>query len=208
MKNPSVERVAETHFFILPVLEDYFENYIINPEVIKAVFPPELQHVRNQKEYWETTHNRSFFNMGTLIRLGSAVETGLRDYYMGKKGLANLIDLRADPEFKKGIFQRIQNWQSDGVVGLYRTQLSYDLTSNADLPLMQELMNHRHLFAHNSGLVDDEYIRNHQRITGIDISADVGRSGYPAQDVYWFRPLKKLPEFIEGSRRFFHNLPT
>ena len=72
---------------------------------------------------------------------------------------------------------------------------------------MREIMTHRHLYAHCSGLVDNKYMENLIEITGIDIRGRVAALGYPEQEVYWFEPLGRLAQFIESARRFFSALP-
>jgi hypothetical protein len=106
-----------------------------------------------------------------MIRLGTAIELGLREYYMDRKGHSTLAELRSDPRYEKNIFQQVQSWQPHGVIVLYKNEIEYDLTGNPHLQSIQETMMHRHLYAHNSGLLDDEYIDRIQRITGEDISS-------------------------------------
>ncbi len=72
---------------------------------------------------------------------------------------------------------------------------------------MREVMLHRHLYAHRSGVVDEKYLKDHVAVTGTDIKPAVKAEGFPGQDVYWFRPLQSLSDFIEASRRFFRLLP-
>jgi hypothetical protein len=132
-------------------------------------------------------------------------------YYMDRKSYSTLIDLRNDARCKKGIFQRVQNWQGvNGVISLYRDEIGYDLTTNSHLHAIQEAMMHRHLYAHNSGLLDDEYIDNIRQITGEDIRThpSLAQSNHPAEDVYWFEPLDRLNLHIEEARRFFRRFPS
>jgi hypothetical protein len=85
---------------------------------------------------------------------------------------------------------------------------NYDLTTNPELSAIQEAMMHRHLYAHNSGLVDDDYIDKLRRITGHDLASDSRISAsYPNDDTYWFEPLKSLNTLIESTRRFFRAFP-
>ncbi len=72
---------------------------------------------------------------------------------------------------------------------------------------MREIMVHRHLYAHNSGVVDEKYVQDIQLVTAQSIETLLVEHGYPDEDIYWFELLKNLPEFIEGSRRFFRELP-
>lgn len=206
MKNPEVERVAETHYYIRPTLKIALKQHVL-AEDGQQIFP-------NCSTYWDVfTHRFSdrFFDMGTLIRAAASVETGLRDYYMLKKGYTNLTQLRQDPGYKKNIFQRIMPWHDpDGAVELLRSDryIEFDLNTIDEFPLLQELMHHRHLYAHNLGIIDDDYIKNLKKLTGIDIMVHPAINDvYPSEDVFWFEPLTRLNVFIEAVRRFFRKLP-
>lgn len=65
----------------------------------------------------------------------------------------------------------------------------------------------RNLYAHNVGIIDDEYIEDWKRLTGEDLLAVMTASGYPASDAYWFRPLLELSAYIENLREFVRALP-
>ncbi|TLD43480.1 MAG: hypothetical protein JETT_0298 [Candidatus Jettenia ecosi] len=198
-----VNRIAEVHFYLRPLLSSSLRKQLINPDVKTIVGGYE-----NYYDFWHGSYNDRFFDMTTMIRLGTVVENCLKYYYMTRKGHKNLIDLKADPNYKKNIFQRIQNYQSDGALKIYRDALGYELTSNPHLKSMQEAMMHRHFYAHNAGLLDDEYIDNIKKITGADLTADPNIAvSYPHQDTYWFEPLKNLKFFIEEARRFFAQFP-
>ena len=94
------------------------------------------------------------------------------------------------------------------MIELYKSELQYDLKTNLHLKAVQEAMMHRHLYAHNSGLLDDNYIKRIKQITGEDLlSLPEVSTHYPATDTYWFRPLKRLNLFIEEARRFFRIFP-
>lgn len=73
---------------------------------------------------------------------------------------------------------------------------------------MRELMVYRHLYAHRSGVVDEQFIRDHRSITATDLTPEFAKLGYPDQDVYWFEPLHQLNDLITTARRFFRNLPA
>ncbi|NGZ07632.1 MAG: hypothetical protein G8237_14905 [Magnetococcales bacterium] len=158
----------------------------------------------NYGEYWERSFSDRFFDMGTMIRLGTSIEIGLKSYYMKKKLYSSLTELKSDPHCSQNIFQRIQPWNtSGGAINLFYQQIGCDLNTNSFLLSVQEIMLHRHLYAHNSGLIDDKYIERYKTLTGIDISSDEKLIDYPSQDIYWFEPLKKLNEFIDYTREFF-----
>lgn len=203
MDNPGIERVAETQYMIRPVLKAALTKQVLMQEG-KNMFP-------NCETYWDAWTQRlsdKFFDMGTLIRAAASVETSLRDYYMLKKGYLNLTQLRQDPKYKQNIFQRIMPWNnSDGAIQLLMS-VGVDLTIINELAMLQELMLHRHLYAHNLGVIDDQYIERLKKLTGNDLLADQKiSSSYPAQDVVWFEPLGRIDSFIEAVRNFFHKLP-
>lgn len=203
MDNPGIERVAETHYMIRPVLKGALTNQVLMPGG-KQIFP-------NCSTYWDVWTQRlsdRFFDMGTLIRAAASVETTLRDYYMLKKGHQNLTQLRQDPQYKQNIFQRLMPWNgADGVIPLF-LNVGVNLTTLPELPVLQELMLHRHLYAHNLGVIDDQYIDRLKRLTGKDLLTDATIStSYPAQDVVWFEPLGRINDFIEAVRKFFRQLP-
>jgi hypothetical protein len=187
---------------------------LIEATLREIVINPEVKHIvgdfATDYDLWRGTLADRFFDMGTMVRLGTAIELGLRSYYMDRKGHSTLVDLRNDPRYQKNIFQRVQSGQPNGVIVLYSDAIGYDLTSNPHLQSIQETMMHRHLYAHNSGLLDDEYIEKIQRITGEDIRTRPAftSSNYPAEDVYWFEPLTRLNVFIEEARRFFRQFPS
>lgn len=199
-----INRVAETHYLLRWQLASKLKESVITPEGKAFVGDYDTYH-----DFWCGTYGDRFFDMTTMIRLGTAVEQNLKRYYMHRKGYATLAELRTDPSIKKGIFQRVQSWQDNGVIPLYERELGYDLKGHPHLKPMQEMMTHRHLYGHNSGLLDDEYIENILEITGEDVRTlpTIAESRYPDEDVYWFEPLKKLNHFIEEARRFFRSFP-
>ena len=149
-----INKVAETQSFLRHFLVSLLKKTKINTEV-KKIFG----NYNTYYDYWHASFNDRFFDMGTFIRLGSEIELCLRHYYMDKKGYKNLLELNKDPSCVKGVFQRVQNCKQGSAIYLYKTELGYDLTTNKELIKIQEIMMHRHLYAHNSGLVDDEYIK-------------------------------------------------
>jgi hypothetical protein len=202
MRSRDLERVAETHFFIRPVLTSALKKHVLAAEGQKH-FPG----CSNYHDAWSKSFSDKYFDMGSLIRAAASVETGLRDYYVQKKGYANLTLLHADPQYKQNIFQRIMPWsKKDGAVDLFKS-IGVDITAKQAFPVVQQLMLHRHLYAHNAGVIDAKYIANLKKLTGQDISQEKGvQSVFPAQDVVWFEPLARLNLFIEGARSFLRDL--
>lgn len=82
-----------------------------------------------------------------------------------------------------------------------------DLEKLSDFPTIQELMLHRHLYAHNLGVIDDSYIEDLKNLTGTDLldKPEIS-SKYPAEDVYWFEPLGRINLYIEAVRGFCNEL--
>ena len=198
-----INRVAETQFSIRPQLVLALKKSLLTDtarKVTKSTY-------QNYFDMWTGSFSDKFFDMGTIIRLGSVIEGCLKQYYMNKKGYTNILQLRTDPKYKQGIFQRIQD-PTGGVIKLFIDELNFDLTIITELKLIQEAMQHRHLYAHNSGIIDDDYIAKILKITGIDLLQNPQiLNVYPAQDVYWFKPLERINEFIEATRRFFAAFP-
>lgn len=203
MRSPDLERVAETHFMIRPTLRLALNKIVLTAEG-QAISPG----CSTYFDVWTKSCSDKFFDMGTLIRAAASVETSLRDYYTQKKGHVNLSQLRQDPNYKKNIFQRVMPWHgNDGAIALLKT-VNVDIAAIPELQTIQELVIHRHLYAHNLGVIDDEYIKNLKRLTAVDLQADpTVAAQYPAQDVFWFEPLGRLPVFIEAVRSFVRTLP-
>lgn len=200
-----INRIAETHFLLRPVLVSALKN-----QVITGAGKPYSSGAKNYYEFWSGTLSDKFYDMGVFIRLGAEIEICLRDYYMNKKGHSNLLQLNSDPKYKQGIFQRILPWQNKATdaVDLFKTEIGYDLNTNVLLSKIQELMVLRHLYAHNTGLINNKFITDYKKITGIDVlSIPEIKSHYPAEDCYYFAPLGNLSDFIESTRSFFRSFP-
>jgi hypothetical protein len=158
-------------------------------------------------EFWVNSLNENFYDMGTLIRLGTEIELGLKYFYMQRKGHLNLVALEQDPNYQMNIFQRLMPWTNNNTIDLYKSQIHYELTSNTKLKDMQELMLYRHLYAHNAGLLNDKFIFDFHRLTQKNISNFSSASTFPQEDTYFFEPLKRLNQFIEDAREFFFEFP-
>ena len=203
MRSTDLERVAETHFMIRSSLDSALKKSLLTPEG-QAMSPG----CSTYFDVWTRSYSDRFFDMGTLIRAAASVETSLRDYYVRRKGHLNLSQLRQDPNYKKNIFQRVMPWHgNDGAIALMKT-VNIDITVIPELSTVQELVLHRHLYAHNLGVIDDEYIKNVRRLTAFDLQMNpTVAAQYPGQDVVWVEPLKRLPTFIEAVRSFLRALP-
>lgn len=195
-KNRAIDDVALTHFTMRPMLVNTLRgSAILQPELVGGA--------TNWLDFWVNSFNDRFFDMGTFARLGSAVEATLRDYYMRLKKHKNVAELKTDPDYKQNIFQRIlPNKSGDGDCVKLFEKIGVDLKGKTGFAAVQEMMLHRHLYVHNSGVVDEDYLAKHSFILGTDITPDVTTQGYPNEDVVWFRPLGQLQRFIEASRSF------
>jgi hypothetical protein len=96
--------------------------------------------------------------------------------------------------------------KANGAIAMFKT-IGVDLTMQRDLPALQELMLHRHLYAHHLGVVDDQYLAKLKALTGRDLRSEGLFAHYPVQDSYWFEPLGRLNAFIEAVRSFWRELP-
>lgn len=203
MRSHDLERVAETHFMLRWTLERSLKTSFLSSEEITR----QGGDVRTMYDTWVRSRSNWYFDMGTFIRAGAAVETALRNAYMTAMGHANVGSLRSDPAYKRGIFQRILPWQPDQGVALLAS-VGHDLSMSPDLREVQELMLHRHLYAHAAGVIDDDYIDRLKQLTGEDLRANPRiMASYPQEDVVWFEPLGRLNTFIEAARRFLRPLP-
>ncbi len=192
-----VERVAETHFFIRHRLQRSLESWQLDSGA-RDVFGT------NAESYWgvwTAGYGDRFFDMATFIRLGTAVENGLRHFHREVSGK------RIDDH---GVFQRLV--KPDVLGRLFVEDCGVGLEALASFAEMREVMVHRHLFAHRAGLVDDKYVSDLKAVTGQDISHDLAALGFPDEDVYWFTPLRRLGPsstdagLIEAARRFFRDV--
>lgn len=200
----SINVVAETHFFLKPKLILSLKGTSITEQGKKYVLG-----CSNYFEYWEKSRGERFFDMGTLIRLGTGIEKGLKYYYMEKMGYKNLQDLKNDRRCKRGIFQRVHPSTSrNTVVDLFMGQLEYDLNSNSKFRKIQQIMLYRNLYAHNSGLLDDEFLARYKELPSIDLPLPPEtQKSCRYQDTYYFEPLEALGDYIEDTRSFFKELP-
>jgi hypothetical protein len=193
--------LREQHFYLRPVLVNALRQQIITDEGRQFLGGA----YANYLEYWQAAFGDKFFDMPTMVRLGTAIESGLRQYYRQtmegrSRGLSNLT------QQPPAIFQRLGNRGQTAVTLIYH-DLNYDLTTNPHFQAAREVMVHRHLFAHRAGLLDDKYIAELKEVTGEDIRPELTGSGYPEEEVYWWRPLSKLNQYIEEISRFLKRLP-
>ena len=167
MRSSDLERVAETQFLVRRTLISALKRRTLTVEGQKLSPGCSTYH-----DVWTKSFSDRYFDMGTLIRAAASVETGLRDFYVQKCGYANLTQLRNDPRYKQNIFQRIMPWSGkDGAKALFKT-IGVDLTKVSDYSVAQELVLHRHLYAHNLGVIDAKYVADLKKLIGRDISTE------------------------------------
>lgn len=146
--------------------------------------------------------------MAFIIRIGSVIENGLREFYMAKRGLNSIQELKqTDDIFRLNvIFQRLKQ-REDGrdAISIFN-KIGISITDNIHYKKIAEILEHRHLYAHNSGFVDDKYIFKIIEITGEDIRGKLTQYGYPEKDVQWLRPLNKITEYASVVEEFLNTL--
>ncbi len=194
-----VERVAEVHLHLRSRLERALEAVVLTEEGRQFLSTDAATY----RQYWEQTYGDRYFDMGTLQRLATAVESGLRHYHRAVAGAERGHQVATTD---RGIFQQLVHPAK--LLKLYQDDCGYDLSSNPGWPRMRELVVHRHLYAHRSGLVDDLYINDFREVRGEDLLPQIASLGYPDEEVLWFSPLKQLGLFIEDVRLFFRHLPA
>lgn len=197
----NVNRIAETQFMIRPRIIDFLQQDTLTPEG-KAMLSANTYY-----EFWVNNFHDRFYDMGTLIRLGTEIENGLKYYYMEKKGYKTLLELKSGPNYSMGIFQRVMPWTQNNVIELFKKEIGYELDNNPKIKDIQEIMLYRHLYAHSSGLLNNKFITDYGALTDKDVLASLGATAYPSEDVYFFEGLNNLNKYIEETRRFFSNLP-
>jgi len=102
-------------------------------------------------EMWTAGFGDRFFDLSTLVRLASAIESGLRDFHGAHGGNA--------PD--RGFYQRIA--KPAGATALadkFLQDCNYKIRTNEAWLRVREIMHHRHLYAHRNGVVDESYITN------------------------------------------------
>jgi len=165
-RNAEVERIAETHFMIRPEITQALRRIRIpsEPHVRKIVGDPETYLDR-----WQAMYGDRFVDMTTMVRLGTAIETGLRTCHRAFGGNTS----------GRGLYQRIVRPQE--IVRRFKDDCHYDLSTNSAWDKMREIMVHRHLYAHNSGVVDEKYVQDIQLVTAQSIETLLVERGYPTK---------------------------
>lgn len=207
----AVNRVATAQFIIFYTAESALKR---SPILDKTRFPG----IDNMLELLQSDHSWDFMLMGNFMRLGGELEIFLGHYYAEKKGV-NWREVKSHlpKPFKNGtIFQRVRSSQKNNLIDLYRQELGIDLAALKHFRTVQEYFVHRHLYVHQTGLVDRRYLEQIEEILGSAerqrIEQAVLATGQAATVeevvVYWFEPLKKrFRETIEEAKAFILELP-
>jgi hypothetical protein len=204
----NLNRIGETLYILKFQVEKALGNMALNSD------PRIQQFTKGHRTYldlWRSQFNDKFFDMATFVRLGSETELAFRNYYMDQKGHSSILNLKRDPAVKnKGnIFQRVKKSSTENLQTLYLSELQIDLMQIPEFAKVIEFIIHRHLYTHNSGIIDDQYLADLKDTCGIDLlsTTQITSLGYPNQDVYWFEPLKRLPAFYEAIKATIYKLP-
>ena len=156
-------------------------------------------------DLWCATLSDKFYDMTTIVRLGTIIEGCLKDYYQDKKGFSNRKQLNDHIDSNQNVFQQVLPWHSDGVLNRIKAEFSVDSFSISELPVLQETMLLRHLYAHNSGLIDEKFVRDYKRLIGTDLGdANSAYKNFENQDYYYFEPLSRVSNYLSETERFFH----
>ena len=190
-----IDRVAEQHFFLRRQLESALDGFKFLPGNSDVV-----DDCITYKEYWRESYSDRFFDMSTLVRIGSAAEHVLKDAYVQKMGYQSRQALVDDPLYSVGVFQRTNPPRVEHLYKMFR-RFGVELNQFAEWIVIQELMLDRHLYAHALGLLDERHILQVRVLTGVDLMSDARIAGtFPEKDLYWFQPLVRIPEYIEAVR--------
>lgn len=192
-----IELAAETHYFVRGLLLRALDDYGLSADAAEhlARLLGTGTPTATYGDWWRANHSLDIFDVTTLLRLATGIESGLKAWYS------------QDPNRRpvsRGTFQRLDQKTLDQVTDA----TGHDLSLNPEWPTMREIMCHRHLYAHQGGILDQKYVTDLKALTGVDIRPDAELLGWVSGAIYWFRPLSQLGRFIESCRAFFRLLPA
>ncbi len=126
---------------------------------------------------------------------------------MRGKGYATKADLETDPFYRMGAFQRIapKHCRANDAASLL-TSIGVDIEALPFVFEARKVMQHRHLYAHNVGVLDQKYVDDWRELTGEDLAQDPRVQEYKQRDLLWFDPLDRLTENINDLRNFVRAL--
>lgn len=170
---------------------------------------------------WQATLLDKFYDITIMVRLGIVIESCLKDYYQEQCGLSNRKELQEHMNSTQNIFQQLQPWHKNGIFVKINNEFHINPLEIDEVKTIQQVVLLRHFYAHNSGLLDQQFVNNYQRLTGIDIckaeslypglftdnkNRKTIYSDYESEDIYFFEPLKKIQALISDSEKFFDRL--
>lgn len=186
---------------------DYFIRRKIECDLKNIKFDDEMKKVAGSFDtyfdMWTATYSDKFYDMSTIVRLGTIIEGCLKDYYQDKMGFSNRKELKDHINSSQNVFQQVLPWHTDGVLNRIKNQFSVDPFSISELAILQEAMLLRHLYAHNSGVLDQKFVENYKRLTSVDLSQSSSPyKDFELQDYYYFEPLRNISKYISGTEKF------
>ncbi len=197
------KRITSHHNLFRFEMVKAFKGFVINPNARELLGGSTTLH-----EYWVGTRSDIYFDMGTFVRLGSETEGAFRDYYMFSLKLPNLNELKSSLPKAGPVFQRVKS--GDTLQKLYLKDLKINLEEFPEFALIKEFVIHRHLYAHNSGYLDEQFFKDMKEYCEIDLLAndpEFSELGWPTKDLVYTSPLRRIGEFSTAISSLFKKLP-
>jgi len=193
-----IELAAETQFYVRPGMLKGLDQDPVDSEIVRALgYDPATDSINSIGQLWVRRGGLNFFDMSTMICLATGIETGLREWTI------NNAPTTAS-KIRRGAYQALD----DSLVSSLATETGRDISLDPNWTTLRAVLAHRHLYAHRGGVLDEDYVRQIQAITSEDLRLDPALTNWPAEELYWFRPLKALPDLITRCRKFFSVLPS
>ena len=197
-----IEMVAALEQHFVPIMEMKLKSMPLTDEAREQLG------CSTNFDWWTRSLGPEHLRMTSIIRLATEIELGLKGYYVEKKCYSSFSALDADSKIRsKTIFQRLSLSDQQGVVQLFRSQLSVDLSSFVSFRKIRELFALRHLYAHRAGVVDEQFLRQYEDVTGQNLRAHPCFGVFPAKDVVWFCSRDEVNNLINACQSFARELP-
>lgn len=171
---------------------------------------------KNAYTFFTETHDIDRLRVGNYLRLGGELEVFFGHYYALKKN----VPWRSQQIRSMGpVFQRVlpsPKYPVPGLVDLYLKDLGMDLRTVPKFKSIQEYFVHRHLYTHQTGLLDRKYLDDLERVVGKgerdSIETDALRTGKGAAiedvTVYSFKPIsERFSTLLNDAIKFVTALP-
>ena len=208
----ALSRVATAQFLVFPVAEGALIKHGV-PSSLKPHFPT----ANNLLEVLKQDHSLDFMVMGNFMRLGGELEIFLSQYYANRYGCSWRNLTFPHKKYSGAVFQRtLPNTQMNTVIDLFQT-ISVDLFKIKYFSSIQEYFVHRHLYVHQTGLVDRKYLDQIEAALGVTERARIENAvlkeaaATKVEDavVFWFEPLgKRFTTLITEAQEFILDLPV